>query len=78
MNTKQFVRSGTRYGVGAYSFIVPKVPIGGGYAYFSDSITYVAASIFDLYLVQIVGAIGHSFGRFYFWLSDILYTDIYY
>ena len=68
-NTKKLIQAAVLTALACVLTIVPKVPIGGGYVHFGDTVIYIAAIL----LGPIYGAaVGALFG-----LYDILYSDIY-
>lgn len=64
MNIKQFVRIAMLTALACVLTFFPKVPIGGGYVHFGDSIIYVAAIMLGPVPGAIVGAVGHSLADF--------------
>lgn len=62
---KQLVRIALLTALACVLTIVPKVPIGGGYVHFGDTVIYIAAIMLGPVPGAIVGAVGHSLADFF-------------
>lgn len=64
-NPKQLVRIAFLTALACVLTIVPKVPIGGGYVHFGDTVIYIAAILLGPVSGAVVGAVGHSLADFF-------------
>ena len=59
-NTKKLIQTAVLTALACVLTIVPKVPIGGGYVHFGDTVIYIAAILLGPIYGAAVGAIGHA------------------
>lgn len=64
MNIKKMVRIAMLTALACALTFFPKVPMGGGYVHFGDSIIYVTAIMLGPAAGAIVGAVGHGMADF--------------
>ena len=63
--TKKLIQAAVLTALACVLTIVPKVPIGGGYVHFGDTVIYIAAILLGPIYGAAVGAVGHSLADFF-------------
>lgn len=64
-HTKRLVQTAVLTALACVLTIVPKVPIGGGYVHFGDTVIYITAIMLGPVSGAIAGAVGHSLADFF-------------